>query len=223
MPIRLNSPFRTTDILPSHRRSTTVTACCNFFRSSPAGRLVVGTILVWGIAFVFCRHAFWRDPHSWFFDGSRAYEFEYTDHRREEARGLIAIANDTQDSSPVFAKSNNEPVICAGMVTVKRRGVQYLEDTLGSMLAGLTPEERSAIEVRLLFANTTDSAPQAPHPDYNKPWLDLLDAWGPYNVSEMELEILKEYQRNDTYRPKWILYVSALFSCSSCLIPQVTI
>jgi hypothetical protein len=57
------------------------------------------------------------------------------------------------------------------MVTVKRNKVQYLNDTIGSMLVGLTPEERSAIDVRLLFADFDASI----HPEWNELWLKKLD------------------------------------------------
>lgn len=210
MPIRLTSPLRrpSSESLPPYTKKTRLRKFRDLCFVSPVGRALLATLLVWLVAFVFSQNAFWRDPHSWFFDSDRAYTFEYTNHRRQEARSWVTAANDSRNAIESFRPhSNNEPVICAGIATVKRRGVQYLNGTVGSMLAGLTAEERSAVNVRLLFANTSVEDPQGHHPNYNETWLRALDSWGPYNLTEDELDTLKQYQRENTWRKKWTLYV----------------
>ncbi|KAK3680426.1 hypothetical protein LTR37_021245 [Vermiconidia calcicola] len=218
MSIRLSSPFRRirSNSFSSYRDTSKLTRLRIFLFHTSAGRVVIGTFIIWILAAAFCRHAFWRDPHSWFFDGKSAFKPGYTGYRREESRAFIAAADDPTTNVDVFKpQSNNEPVICASLVTVNRvTDEQYLSDTIGSLLAGLTTEERSAVNVRLLFANSSDVGPQAGHPDYNATWLRSIDSWGPYNVTEKQLELLEEYQHNNTYRKKWAFdYAYALEDC----------
>jgi hypothetical protein len=72
-----------------------------------------------------------------------------------------------ESSSSSTRTISSDPVICAAVVTVRRDNVQYLNTTIGTMLAGLSQEERSAVHARLLFADTD---PQV-HPDYGRQWL----------------------------------------------------
>lgn len=96
---------------------------------------------------------------------------------------------------------SNDPVICAGIVTVKRDPLQYLNKTIGSMLAGLTDEERSAMHIRLLFAETE---PQM-HPDYRQHWLDHLESAETYNVSSEDFVHLRELEEARNFFKKGVL------------------
>lgn len=168
-----------------------------FFRTS-AGRVLAATIACWIVAFVFCKYQFWRDPHSTFFDSSAVYEMKYTTTREAEAKTLLDSAE--IGSSPPREISAN-PVICAGVISVKRKEIQYLNGTVGSLLAGLTDEERYALNVQVLFADLDPSV----HPDYNRDWLGLLDFWSGYNISEEQMDTLREYKENGKLRAKAIL------------------
>lgn len=59
------------------------------------------------------------------------------------------------------------------------------------MLTGLTAEERSVINLQLVFA---DSDP-ARHPEYNQTWLNVVNSWSSYNVSEEQFEQIKRWEK----------------------------
>jgi hypothetical protein len=121
------------------------------------------------VAFLYCRQTLWSNPQSVFFNSDRAHEFRYSAERLQDGRAYINATDSHNQTSA--SHTQNQPVMCVGMVTAKRRKEQYLDDTIGTMLVGLTPEERSAINVRLLFA---DFVPDR-HPDWDKDWLNLVD------------------------------------------------
>ena len=166
---------------------------------STAGRVLLCTAIVWLFAFFYCKHTLWRDPHSAFFDDSAVYDLHYSHERQVEANGFLAKA----EANSVQHQSSADPVICAGIATVKRDEVQYLNGTLGSLLVGLTPEERSALNVRLLFASADPSA----HPNWDDQWLKVLDHWSGYNVSEQELDDLRKMEEEKKYGQKGVRYV----------------
>lgn len=163
-----------------------------FFKTA-AGRVLAGTVACWIVAFVFCRYQFWRDPHSTFFDGSAVYEMKYTRTREAEAKVLL--------DRPTFRTPAPSPAICVGIISVKRERKQYLNGTIGSLLAGLTSEERDALNVQVLFSDFEPSD----HPDYNSKWLQLVDYWSGYDISEEQMQKLRQYVADDRIRPKAIL------------------
>lgn len=168
-----------------------------FFRTS-AGRILAVTVVCWFFAFIYCRYQFWRDPHSAFFDSEAAYDMHYTSVRQAEAKSLIDSAATPSNFS--YTPSSN-PTLCAGVISVKRKEIQYLNETVGSMLVGLTDEERRTLSVNVFFADIDP----ADHPDYNGEWLKLVDFWGGYDVSEETLEQLREYKKDKKIRAKALL------------------
>lgn len=163
-----------------------------FFRT-PAGRVLATTIVSWLIAFIFCKYQFWRDPHSTFFDSASVYEMEYTKTREAEAKVLI---DNPEPHIPTW-----DPALCVGIISVKRKEIQYLNGTIGSIFAGLTEEERAALNVQILFADLEASD----HPDYDREWLKIVDYWSGYDISEEQLEKLRQYLEADRLRPKTLL------------------
>jgi len=103
-------------------------------------------------------------------------------------------------SSPTYTTSL-DPVICAGIVIVRRSSVQYLNTTVGSMLVGLSREERSAIHVMLLFADTDPRD----HPDFGQQWLERLDHVEGYDVSSQTLAHLGALEDAQDYYEKGVL------------------
>jgi hypothetical protein len=133
----------------------------NAVTKTPFGRVLLFTTIIWLLTFAYCKKHFWRDPHSAFFDSSTVYKQGYSSVRGQEALDFL------ESSSSSTRTISSDPVICAAVVTVRRDNVQYLNTTIGTMLAGLSQEERSAVHARLLFADTD---PQV-HPDYGRQWL----------------------------------------------------
>ena len=87
------------------------------------------------------------------------------------------------------------------MTTFHRPGRQYVNESIGSLLAGLTAEERSVLDLRLLFTHTEPSV----HPDWNTTWLDLVDGWAGYNVSEEAMKSLLQWEAESNFYAKGVL------------------
>ena len=68
------------------------------------------------------------------------------------------------------------------------------------MLAGLTDEERNALEVHLLFAHVDSRV----HPDWERQWLGTLDQWGTYNVSKEDLSHIQELETAQNFYAKGV-------------------
>lgn len=187
---RLDTPWR---VAPFDKVAYPNASRTRAFFKTTAGRVLAATTACWIIAFTLCKYAFWRDPHSTFFDSSAVYEMEYTKTREAEAKVFTG--------SPEFRNPAANPAICVGIISVKRKEKQYLNGTVGSLLAGLTPEERDALNVQVLFADFEPSD----HPDYNLKWLELLDYWSGYDISQEQMRKLRQYLEDDRLRPKAIL------------------
>ena len=123
---------------------------------------------------------------------------KYTTVREAEAKTLIDGAEVGTDL-PREASAN--PVICAAVISVKRKEIQYLNGTVGSLLEGLTDEERNSLNVQVLFADLDPSV----HPDYERGWLNILDFWSGYDISPEQMEMLREYKEKEKIRAKAIL------------------
>ncbi|KAK5171011.1 uncharacterized protein LTR77_004155 [Saxophila tyrrhenica] len=160
---------------------------------SPAVLILVATYFSYqGALWYFRNHIFWREPHGEFFNDEHVYDLGYSRERQRDAADFLAQAANDSASSPTHAYG---PLLCAGIATVKRR-TDYLNGTIGTMFATLTPEERGAMEVRLTFV----SAHPEDHPDWDQGWLNLVDFHGGYNVTETEMEQLRTWEADD----KWI-------------------
>jgi len=167
--------------------------------SSLAGKTLVFTAILWLLIFAACKQLLWRDPHAAFFSETGVYELDYSLYRQAEAHEFIQHATtDARGPRPEITKP--APVICAAITTFNRDGHQYLNETVGSMLVGLTMEERSVLDVRLLFAH----AEGAVHPDWDSGWLDTLDHWGGYNVSKEDLEHIYELETTQNFYAKGV-------------------
>lgn len=171
------------------------------FLGTAAGHVLICAALVWIVAYIYCHQRYWRDPDSWFYSENGVYDFHYSQLRQNLAAEYIAQHNGTTsivENDP----EKPDPVLCIGVVTVKRkRNIDYLNGTIGSMLAGLTEEERSAISVQLVFADPDPSR----HPEYNQTWLDVVDSWSPYNVSDEQFEQILRWKKADQVQEKGTL------------------
>jgi hypothetical protein len=168
MSIRLTSPPRPAFLDSSLRTSSLRNL---FSLDTPAGKLLVSTLVALLLTSLYLYHVLWNEPRSWFYNQSGAYEYRYSAHRLGEAREFISTANATQDVVNNAKGFHNEPVMCIAMMTIKRQHTQYVSDTMGTILAGLTVEERSAIDLRLIFGNVDPEV----HPNWNETWLSSLD------------------------------------------------
>jgi GR25 family glycosyltransferase involved in LPS biosynthesis len=177
--------------------------------ATPAGRTLMLAIVLWLLIFATCKQLLWRDPHAAFFSEDGVYDLGYSLNRQLRAHEFIGLAS--TDSSTLSRKgSTSSPVLCAAITTFNRPGRQYLNETIGSMLADLTIEERSALDVRLLFAHADSKL----HPDWNKTWLSILDDWSGYKVAREELGHIEELEQTQNFYEKGVYdYIYVLRQC----------
>jgi hypothetical protein len=167
----------------------------------PVTRVLLITAITWLFAFAYCKHRFWRDPHSAFFSSDGVYDLHYSKVRQEQARNYI---RDASNSTGPFVKSKGTPELCAAFVTVKRESIQYVDEAVASMLDGLDEEERRALNLQLLFADTQTDV----HPSWRKAWLgNVVDGMVGYNVSAETLKQVKEWEEKRDFYHKGVLYV----------------
>ncbi|GKZ24399.1 hypothetical protein AbraIFM66951_001306 [Aspergillus brasiliensis] len=170
--------------------------------SSPHSTILLFCILglLYILSFSYYRSASHRDPTSFFFDPSRAYEKRYSAHRIQEAKSFLSKAGDF--SVPEKPAGNTQATICVGIVTVRRRREQYVGLTVASLLEGLTEAERNTIFLDLLIAHTDPSA----HPIFSEKWVETLpDRVLLYPKDDNpDYEQLREWEDGGWYRNKSI-------------------
>jgi hypothetical protein len=110
-----------------------------------------------------------RDPTSIFFVPKKGYWPRYSQVRRKQATEFIAAHNTTQTFGRPNAENKGKK-LCVGIPSVARRGAQYIPDTIGSLLEGLTSEERNDIFLMVLIPHTDPIT----HPSYGETWLHEL-------------------------------------------------
>lgn len=95
-----------------------------------------------------------------------------------------------------------DPTICVSFATVKRDGYDYFEASVGSLLEGLDPRERSALCLNILFRDTDPSR----NPSWGQKRTDrLVDKTGSYDASEEEFSHLQELEKARNFHEKGIL------------------
>lgn len=122
------------------------------------------------------------------------YDFGYSDIQKLEAEKFIQAANDTSNPFP-WQKSlaGQDLVVCAAYGTVKKPLLQYLTGAVRSMLRGLSREERGALYLYLLFADTDPTR----HPEWKPPWnSNIVDRAGRYNMSEREFACIQQMEKD---------------------------
>lgn len=140
-----------------------------------------------------------RDPTSVFFDPKTGYQPSYSDFRRRQAIDFISGHNATESlEHPRVEKK--EQTLCVGIPSIGRGGAQYMIATIGSLLEGLTPEERSDMFLVVFIAHTDPST----HPLYGEPWLhQLTDHVLTYNLDEREMQVVRTMEDEGVHsRPK---------------------
>ncbi len=174
-----------------------------------AGRTFLGFLLLYLLLIQLCRHAFYRDPTSAFFDPSRAYEHVYSRQRQQQADDFIKAAN---SSASQYPHGDPHPTMCLGIATVERSGEQYVRPAFGSLMEGLTEDERKHIFTVVLIGHTD---PQQ-HPIYHETWLEhTADKVLTYDTSiATQFDLLVKWEKDKDYRRKAIFdYTYLLETC----------
>lgn len=175
---------------------------------------------IWLLLFSFFRHVYWRDPHSAFFDSTHVYEKDYSDRRQSFGLSFLDDLVERNQTS-LFSNSTSNlsgdsdgdgdtevPDMCIAYVTIKRdmqdrnKGRQYIDAALGTMIDGLSEEERKRVWISLLFADTDPSV----HPLWGEEWLGrVADDYGGYEVGGERREWLEELMKQKEWQIKGVL------------------
>ncbi|KAL3470522.1 hypothetical protein BJX99DRAFT_267375 [Aspergillus californicus] len=146
----------------------------------------------------------YHDPTSFFFDASRAYTRQYSSKRIAEAEKFLSTAS---DMAPLARLPGEEPTMCVGIVTVRRRGDQYVGLTVASLLDGLSNLERQKILLHLLIGNSNPTE----HPIYSEKWVETLpDRVLTYSEDDSNFEQIREWEEGGWYRNKTIFDFTTL-------------
>ncbi|KAH7304023.1 hypothetical protein B0I35DRAFT_445729 [Stachybotrys elegans] len=122
------------------------------------------------------------DPTSLFFDAQRAHTPIYSEKRIQQA---VQFADNTE---PPSGNQTSPPQMCVGIASIRREGISYLKSTLGSLLHGLSGEERNSLHTVVLLAHLD----QTEHPDYGQQWLGSLADGLPSYSDSPERQALAE-------------------------------
>lgn len=137
------------------------------FLSSLHGRLIAGFLVSYLIAWEYARFVSARDPTSYFVDPDIAYGQKYTAHRIEQSNAYIA-----HTKTAGVKNAADPPYLCIGIVTVQRKGARYFKTAMGSLLDGMSTDERKEVELITYVANTDPKT----HMAWNETWLrDVSD------------------------------------------------
>ncbi|KAJ5146225.1 uncharacterized protein N7515_000789 [Penicillium bovifimosum] len=179
-------------------------------------RLLLGFGLLYGLAVNWARARSWRDPTSAFFAEDKAYEPAYSVQRGEQANAFLEHANNNTLPLHFQTKVSAHPTICVGITSVARRGANYLQGAVGSVLEGLTAAERGDLYLIVLIAHSNP----AEHPAYVEPWLHTLaDKVLLYDPDRVDVEHIRELETPEAKsfaREKGLLdYIYLLRACES--------
>ncbi|KAF2688381.1 integral membrane protein-like protein [Lentithecium fluviatile CBS 122367] len=163
-----------------------------------------------------------RDPTSVFFDPSTGYTPRYSAVRREQAAAFIARAN-SQDYAWTKAQEGQRR-LCVGIPSMATRGPEYLQDAVGSLLEGLTEDERGEMYVVVFVPHSNPAV----HGAYGQTWLSALtDHILTYNLSSPEeMKHVQEMEKEEggEYREKGVFdYHYLLEHCAEQQAPYVAI
>ncbi|KAL8662819.1 MAG: hypothetical protein Q9202_004421 [Teloschistes flavicans] len=186
--------------------------CAYPILTTVAGRSFLVFLFAYLLLLYLGQHAFYADPTSVFFDSRRAYQHPYSSHRQRQADDFVETTEKSLDKNDSALRGTRSS-LCLGIATVERSGPQYLRHTLGSLMEGLTDEERHTIHTVILIGHTQ---PQN-HSIYHEPWLKALsNQILTYNISNAkQLDLLTEWERHQDYRRKAIYdYTYLLEACT---------
>lgn len=180
--------------------------------------IILSFILLYTCAVQYCRVRYYRDPTSFFFDPRRAYTEGYSAVRRQQADAFIESAS----SKSTFNRSiaSPEPSLCVGIASIARGNARYFSTSVGSLLEGLTTEERQQIHLVLFIAHTDPHT----HPDYAEPWLEnVADRVLTYFLPEDQFEHIQKLENDrGLFREKALFdYTYLLKTCAAVQAPYI--
>lgn len=162
-----------------------------------------------------------RDPGSVFFDPWTAYDPSYSALRLDEGEAYIdSISNNSINPIP---KAGENPEICLGIATVARKGIRYFRNAVGTVLEGLSEEERANIYMILFIAHTDPSK----HPAYQEQWLfdvpDKVLLYEPDKIDINRLQVLEKDTETVGRKKALLDYQYLMKACNDVGTKYITI
>lgn len=171
---------------------------------------VISFIAIYLCALQYCRWKYNLDPTSFFFDPRHGYAEGYSSVRRHEAEQFIASASSAYPYNKTLASP--APKFCVGLNSVARDHVRYFPTAVGSLLHGLTPEERQEIYLVLFIAHRDPTT----HPSYSEPWMEnVADRVLTYALPAEQLDHIRDLENEGgLFREKMLFdYTYLLKAC----------
>ena len=187
-------------------------------------RLVTGIVVFLTIAALYTINSISaRDPTSVFFNSRKAYAPRYSAIRQQQAEAFIAAYNDAKTPKVIKASKDDEKrKLCVGISSTKREGAGYLSDTVGSLLAGLTADERQEIYLIVFIPH---SKPET-HSAYTEKWLPgLVDEVLTYDFGMDRMQYIRNMeQEGGRLIEKGLFdYAYLLSKCAEQFTPYIAI
>ena len=160
-----------------------------------------------------------RDPTSLLFSPREGYKPAYSAIRIAQAEDFVAAASNGSKSAAPTSNAEAKK-LCVGIPSIARKGARYLRTAVGSLLEGLTPEERAEIAL-IVFVPHSDPTI---HPAYTEQWLpDLADEVLVYDVTEDQMKHIKEMEaEGGLYREKGLYdYAYLVKACYKTGTPYI--
>ncbi|XP_014554133.1 hypothetical protein COCVIDRAFT_105843 [Bipolaris victoriae FI3] len=162
------------------------------------------------------------DPTSIFFNASNAYIPRYSALRYRQAMAYVSSYNSTSSAGLLGGKDSNKK-LCIGIPSVARHGPQYLPGAIGSLLEGLTVDERSEIYLMVFIPHSDPKA----HPAYGETWLprltDRVLTYEGLNAKELA-HVRKMEAQGGTFKEKGLYDYSYLVSkCAELNTPYIAV
>jgi hypothetical protein len=161
-----------------------------------------------------------RDPTSLYFSTRKGYVPLYSAIRREQADTFVSTYNEAEQSKIVKASPDEKKrKLCVGIPSIKRPGNGYLRDTVGSLLQGLTPEERQEIYLIVFIPH---SEPEV-HEAYKEKWLQgFADQVLTYNFGFDRMQYIRNMEQTGRIMEKGIFdYAYLLNQCADQFTPYI--
>lgn len=183
------------------------------------GYLLVSFSFLYLLLIQYCRTHFDRDPTSAFFDPDRGYEQVYSKFRLSQATDYIRHVDEIARPWNKTARppTNRDPRLCVGIASISRKGVNYLEPAVGSLLVDLAPRERKDIHLILFIAHSDPTV----HPSYSSNWLSAeADTVLLYDLPEKRMKHVKMLERKGLMEEKALFdYTYLLNACEATGAP----
>ena len=169
------------------------------------------------ILYIDVRHIAWRDPGSIFFDPKLAFERHYSLAREAQAISYIESAGQFGD----YTKAGPDPSFCVGIPTLQREGARYFQRAVGSVLAGLTEDERRDLFLVSFFVNLDPTE----HVAFKESWLPhVMDKVLTYDDVPRDMkEKVEVLPPGDFMRKALFDYVFLLRSCYESGTPWIVL